>query len=360
MRILVTGMNTFQMRSDKITVHKFDVFSSIADLLRRMGHDVTHRAFDLDEDVKDYDAAFIGLSSFASPYGAVGFARSARLIHEFAAAGKPLSLYYDDWSIRKFHADVKLFNKQGIKQLLKTLAGAPLYGHSESTLLAHKRSIFGALELLAARLPANVHAFYPAYRHYGNKDILFGIFPGPREQYHIIDPSNLFCDYELLEKTRDEFLATSSTRNRRWSLCTLVKQTEWTSRLHGDWRIDFFGTRTLGVPRLPTELDVFKINLLNIGALIPPYQSIVGSGWWRVRFIYAAYAGAVASGEYEDLKHLHKSYWYSVREVEAMTDDQRAAVAAAQAESFLPLLDKSPEKDIAELAMVYGDLTTNG
>jgi hypothetical protein len=69
----------------------------------------------------------------------------------------------------------------------------------------------------------------------------------------------------------------------------------------------------------------------------PPYPQN-GSGWWRSRFIYAAFVGSVLLTEKHEADQLGTAYRYPQGWIEQMTDEQLAQLSMNQREALWPTL----------------------
>ena len=66
------------------------------------------------------------------------------------------------------------------------------------------------------------------------------------------------------------------------------------------------------------------------GVLCPTYAH-AGCGWWRVRYLHAAHAGAILGGDPKELGMIDSSYSYTLKEIEKMDDARLQLLAAEQA-----------------------------
>jgi hypothetical protein len=89
--------------------------------------------------------------------------------------------------------------------------------------------------------------------------------------------------------------------------------------------------------RLPTETDVVTQYAKSWGVLSPAYPQN-GSGWFRARFIYAAFVGSILSTEKKEADQLGSPYRYPRQWVEQMNDSQLAQLAKDQRQALWPAL----------------------
>lgn len=119
---------------------------------------------------------------------------------------------------------------------------------------------------------------------------------------------------------------------RSWFLASLSDQTHWLSKLKPTWPVDMIGSIKLKNPRLKTEDDVFLRYMEYAGALAPPYYHD-GSGWFRSRYVYSAYAGNVLKCGPGDGAQLSSEHFnWSINEVESYSGRTLQDLASAQRE----------------------------
>lgn len=119
-------------------------------------------------------------------------------------------------------------------------------------------------------------------------------------------------------------------RKTEWYNASLSKEAhDWATAQNLLWPIHSVGGKSLGQARI-LESDVVWQYGSYKGVLCPTYAH-AGCGWWRVRYLHAAHAGAVLGGDPKELGMIDPSYSYTLRELEKMDDVQLQLVAAQQA-----------------------------
>jgi hypothetical protein len=101
------------------------------------------------------------------------------------------------------------------------------------------------------------------------------------------------------------------------------------ARSQCDWTVYEFGCKQLGQERIFEEHATVLYGAME-GCLCPPYDEILGAGWWRPRIVHAVRAGAIVAGRPADLSVLGSSFTFSPRAVERMDGIQRTLLAALQ------------------------------
>jgi hypothetical protein len=126
-------------------------------------------------------------------------------------------------------------------------------------------------------------------------------------------------------------------RERHWVLASLQNHDRWVKKLGVEWPIIQYGgvkkggggIRAGGPDKVVPEADVVRAYASAAGVLSPPYKS-AGSGYWRVRFNYAALAGAVMYPGLKDGEQIGPSFTNDMADIEAADDYELNELAARQ------------------------------
>jgi hypothetical protein len=119
-------------------------------------------------------------------------------------------------------------------------------------------------------------------------------------------------------------------RKTEWYNASLSKDAhEWTLAQNLTWPVKAVGGKALGQPRMLESDIVWEYGSYK-GVLCPTYEH-AGCGWWRIRYLHAAAAGAILGGSPKELAMIHKSYGYTLQEIEQMEDAERQTLAHDQA-----------------------------
>jgi len=105
----------------------------------------------------------------------------------------------------------------------------------------------------------------------------------------------------------------------------------WASAQRLSWPVYSVGGKHLGQPR-KLESDIVWEYGFYKGVLCPTYEH-AGCGWWRVRYLHAAYAGCVLGGDPIELAAVGPSYGFKLHELESMdTNDLRRVIKGQKQE----------------------------
>lgn len=141
------------------------------------------------------------------------------------------------------------------------------------------------------------------------------------------DPSPLYeyppC-HKLSWKQRQKawYNASLSTAAHEWAIMQNLK-----------WPVHAVGGKSLGQKRMLESDIVWEYGSYK-GVLCPSYAH-AGCGWWRIRYLHAAYAGCVLGGSKEELGMIGPGYNYSLHELEDMTNEELEHVVSQQAQSLI-------------------------
>ena len=275
MKILITGVTeTHTNHPQRASSTKF---VSIPELMREaylaMEHEVDHCAVNDAMDLTRYDKVFLYV--YPLDHNAMSTSGAARVLRERMDA----YICLDDWSFQK---------------------------------------ILPSWESIIAPEDLADHKWIAPLFPWGNSKLM-GL---PVETLLDWDPSPLY------EMPPCHQLAWSK-RKTEWYNASLSKEAhEWATTQNLAWPIHSVGGKALGQPRI-LESDVVWQYGGYKGVLCPTYAH-AGCGWWRVRYLHAAFTGALLGGNPQELGMIDAAYGYTPRELERMDDAQLELIAAQQ------------------------------
>lgn len=302
MRLLVTGTTKQQIGGGTQLDYEpvSDLF--VKGLRHSSLNEVEHRLVELDEVVTDYDAVLVGLVpplSIASHY----LYSALNTIHQCETQGVPLVLYVDDWAFPSLISKLRTAVKNP-EHLTK-----PFFErrHGHAWALQHRDLLVGVLErLLEKPWPPTV---IPAFT-WGDHQVLQDRLPMLEDAF-FVDPSVFARHYELKLNT---------SKLHQWVLGTVSDQRVWMGRQQFEWPVRYIGSRSSKAQEKMKEHELVQLYHDNWGVLSPPYKQILGTGWWRNRFVYAARAGAVMVCDPAEAFQLSGAYQVAPRDIEKMSD----------------------------------------
>lgn len=338
MRILFTGYTTLQIAPERRgIIQKLDVPAEVVNCLREMGHEVDWRLVRLGEELRGkYDLLWLNVASPAS----INSSRGALGALWTVNSGLPMIGFLDDWQYRQNLNAHKLIVKNPEARLFAKMGDKPLHGSEDFEVIKRYQDVM--VQACAAMLgPVWDRGAVPVAPLYswGDESIVQEKVTRDTHLSHVygIDPS--FITKPHLEEAWYRLCRGGwPPRERRWQLGAISKQDAWIekARLDAKWAVSQFGHSKAGL-RLPTETDVICQYARAWGVLSPAYPQN-GSGWFRSRFIYAAFIGSVLSTEKKEADQLGPSYRYPRVWVENMSDLQLASLAQDQRDALWPRL----------------------
>lgn len=279
MKILITGVTeTHTNHPQRASSTKF---VSVPELMRnafeRLVHDVDHRAVGAGEDLSEYQKVFIYL--YPVDHNAVNVNGAIWALQQRPDAW----LCLDDWSFQKL---------------------LPTWGNFIDTKLLTNRTWLAPLfpwgDVKQMGLPVD------DIRHW--------------------DPSPL---YNLPKVHRLRW----QERKTEWYNASLSKDAhEWADQQNLTWPVRAVGGKSLGQPRILESQIVWEYGSYK-GVLCPTYEH-AGCGWWRVRYLHAAHAGAILGSDPKETGMIHPAYGYTLKEIEKMGDEAREYLAWLQADKL--------------------------
>lgn len=309
MHIYFTGSTALQ--ADKVKkprIQKLNVPKGIVAQLRAAGHDVTWDVLHPGDDWPHQpELVWVNISSpctVNSPFAL----HATWAIYKAISENIPLVVFFDDWQFKTMFSAYRTFVKLGERQLLKTMGGTSLYPPAD---IARAIEVLPQLQMAGQwmndGLPGALGVI-PKYSGWGDPQLAVAKMPN-NPTIAELDPTSLIELPEVTERYKN--------KEREWLLASLMPHVNWLEKQHLQWPVNFVGSMKMKAPRLKTEQDVVIENSKYWGTLCPTYPH-AGSGWFRTRFVYAAYAGSVLFCGPDDAAALGSPYQISSQYIEAL------------------------------------------
>lgn len=319
MRILLTGMTprscgtTKRLRVDYINIPRM-----IKEALESFHH-VDQRQVIPGEEL-DYDAVIISanvMNSINTRGHVLGWLWT---IHEMR--DRQVIIFLDDWQYKTFIHDCRSLYEQPEKFVRKAFGGTffeypqfyikQLYYHFSPT-----------LEKLAHKWPSNWRALCSTFPKC-NSDVLLEGMTFNYDQLIQIEPS-----YPIVENAK----MYDVEKERKHMLCSLTSKNTWFDKFKLEWPVEKFGR-----DRVLTEFEVTHEAQRFWSVTVPLYTKNYGFGWWRSRYVHAALAGSVLTGEPKDIGFMYPQAAYTPQQVEQFNDTTLNNLAYHQRKILLPML----------------------
>jgi len=294
-----------------------DIF---AEGFRAAGCHVDHRRASIGEDLTGYDAVVMGMIPFFS-IASTYLYESLDVIDRAQKAGIPLIFFLDDWGFSRLRSNLNTHlndHNQLIREFFKFRPGHAWANEPEN----HRRLMDLIHRLRYDPWPPVIA---PAFS-WGNHQMLADRLPEAGD-FTGIDVSVMAKEYPVKAVAYQD-------RSRQWVLGTVSDQLKWMSKLNASWPIRHIGSKAAKAPEKMPESQLVQLYVDNWGVLSPLYTAIVGSGWWRNRFVYAARVRSILYADPREVAPLGEPYLKTVAEIEDMTSLELRELAEAQASAF--------------------------
>jgi hypothetical protein len=321
MKILYTGFSARECGDTKRAALRWDMDSPIVEAASDLaGNEFERRRVVVGEDLSSYDLIVLVLNqalSFNTRHGVLGALWAA------AQDDVPIVCYVGDWQQKSWISHLKTIQRYGTPYLNKRVGGERLF---------HKETDETTTKYADTLLRGAARITNPWPEHWASLVATFGwgdwtqfteTLPQTMEQVNCID----FSPFGL--ENIEEIPELPAIRAREWLLPSLSPQDKWAAKQGIKWPVNYLGSRKLKAERV-TEQEVFNRVNLNIGTLSPRYTYLMGSGWWRIRYVYTALVGAIIAGDPAEAGCLGPEFQYTPAEVEQLSDAELTALGPAQ------------------------------
>lgn len=362
----MSGFTALQINTERRTIQKIDVPASIVRALQERGHEVDWRRITPGEDLSSYDVIWINLAPLNSLNGRQGAMGALYAL----GSGIPCVGFFDDWQFSsvfnacralKNHpellykylltgargdegatyfsredAEAALARAQAVDPIgaAKCTIGRYFFNDTDENIKKYEAQLVRTAEaMLEERWGRGLVAACPMYA-FGDRSLVRKRMPKTMGPIEALDPSATI--YDILNTSEAK---PPEVKERKWVLGALMPHDTWLERKKPEWPVEIIGSRKLikkfGGQRLDSEADVLAFYNDYWGILSPPYPH-AGSGWWRSRFMYAARVGSILVTDKGEGSPLGEPYKLTIKQVEAMSDVELAAAAAAQGAALRP------------------------
>lgn len=294
-RILITGYTTRMFGSTQIRGDYITFSYLLEDALREMGHVVERRKVAVGEElVGKYSYAFCGVAPLSSLTS--GQVPETHYVMETLKSRH--AVYADDWSFCSYGDSVRYALERWDRYL-----SYKKFRHNPDLLEATRESLEGMIRAPFAGNNAPVVApMFP----WGDHEFLM------RGNYNAglvaVDPSP-WLKFPSISITPDV------NRRKVWLMAALSDHSRWVKKQGFRFPVEYIGNKKLGVTLNETQTvkqfaDVF-------GVLATGYPS-AGSGWWRTRYLNAAWAESIIYSDPKDAAVMGEAFRGTPRDFELL------------------------------------------
>ena len=332
-KILFTGSTSKQTDDNawkRARVKRIDDSSIICNSLRKQGYEVDRRKIKWGDDLSMYDFAIVGVGCFGSNNYSGDIFNSLYALHKI-----PNSLvFYEDW---KIDSNMKSFdgmlkeNKLSEAVAKRWSNGKPFYGGVDNS----NFNLDIARKIIVNLSNGFYDALIPAF-DWGDKQKVRDIIKSKNIYNldlspYVVKNWNINLNPPKLEKKKEYMLA------------SLVDHRRWVKKQAITYPVVYYGAKSIKDSiKLDTETDVYNECGKYRFILCPEYPHS-GSGWFRIRYIYAALQKSIIVTSWNDLRALGLPY----KHLEQLSDvelDEYALLQRKQIFSYSWNIDKFDNK----------------
>jgi len=294
MKILITGYTNRMFGSTKLRRDYVTFSFLLEDILKEMGHEVERKLVKFGDEVTYvYDYAFCGVA----PLSSITAGRVPETHYVMDSLPGRHCIYADDWSFCGYGNSIRYSLKRWEDYL-----DYKKFPYTPEILADTKISLES---LVTISNPWNNAPVLAPMFPWGDHDFLM------RENYsaklHTIDPSQ-WVRYPSIS------IPTKFNRTKQWVMAALSNHSSWVKKQRFGFPVVYVGNKNLG--EILTEDQTIKLFANSFGVLSTGYPS-AGSGWWRTRYLNAAWAETPIYSDYRDASIMGKSFQGSAQEFES-------------------------------------------
>lgn len=287
MRILITGYTSRMVGSNRVRGDYLTFVYLLEDMLNALGHQVERREVKIGEALMyNYDYAFLGVA----PLNSISAARVPETHYVMEQLPGRHCIYADDWSFCGFGDSVRY----GLKRWNDYLKYKN-YPYSEHIMEATKESLRVMATVTVGGNNAPVLA--PMFK-WGDHEFLM------RDNYHA---NLIWLDPSAWVKFPTTNIPTKILRHRQWVMAALSNHTKWIEKQGFKFPVKYIGNSVASGNVFLTENGTIQLFADSFGILSTGYPSS-GSGWWRTRFLNAAWAETLVYCDKRDQVIMGEAY----------------------------------------------------
>lgn len=322
MKILFTGCTAKQVDDEaykRARVKRIDDSSIICNSLRKQGYAVDRKPVKWGEDLSEYGLAIVGVGQFGSNNYSGEIFNVLYALKEV----KNVIIFHEDWKIDgTMKSWAGMLNQEAFDKSItkKWSDGRYFYGGVDNPAFNPTEAIEVIRRVVDGEFK---NALVPAF-DWGDK----------QKVRDIIKAENIFnidLTPYVLDMWNIKLGVESQPKEKKHMLASLVDHRPWVRRNKLKWPVDYFGAKSIKeASQLATETDVFEACGKYWGILCPEYPH-AGSGWFRIRWVYAAIQKSVLLSSPKDTEALG----LPVVNVESLSDSELANYAKLQSDTVL-------------------------
>ncbi len=279
MKILITGYTTRMWNSPRIQGDYLTFSFLLEDILREMGHEAHRRLVTIGEEIDYvYNYAFCGVA----PLSSMTSGKVPETHYVMDAMRGRHAVYADDWSFCSYGNSVRYALERWQKYI-----DYKKFGYPPEQLEDTRLSLEGMMNMYMAG---------------NNAPVLAPMFPWGDHQFLMRDNYNanlITVDPSAWIKYPSIRVPPKRKKVTQWVMAALSNHTSWVKRQGFSLPVLYVGNKRMGNGTVLSESDTVRLFANSFGVLSTGYPS-AGSGWWRTRYLNAAWAESLIYSDSRD------------------------------------------------------------
>lgn len=279
MKILITGYTTRMFGSTRIRGDYLTFSFLLEDILKEMGHEVHRRQVTIGEELAYvYNYAFCGVA----PLNSMTSGKVPETHYVMDQMKGHHAVYADDWSFCNFGDSVRYALKNWERYL--------------------KYKNFSYTPEQLEKTKDHIESMIKMYVAGNNAPVLAPMFPWGDHQFLMRNNYNanlITVDPSAWIKYPSLTIPTKKGKITQWVMAALSNHSAWVKKQGFTFPVKYVGNKRMGDGLVLCETDTVKLFANSFGVLSTGYPS-AGSGWWRTRYLNAAWAESLIYSDPKD------------------------------------------------------------
>jgi hypothetical protein len=292
-------------------------------ILTDMGHEVTRRTIQVDEDLSEYDRIICSLF----PVEKLSATRKYSIFDAIARYPEKIMLMFDDWQYFQFQSAVGNCLRGG--RFWNWVDKFEFCNPKDKAIILAKPAIRDRIFRAAMTLANDLT--YP---------LLYPMFPWGKKENIKVNTTGVIHTFDMNMYAMDYAKKTYNigeipeVKEKLWIMGSMFDQESYVKKLNLYWPTKHLGYKKK-VEFIPERDLCNKVYMPNWGIISHKYEQLKGDGWWRARWIHALLCGNIILSYDEETEGLPVDFFFSTNEIEGSSNSQLRDIAVAQKEAVM-------------------------
>jgi len=297
-KILVTGYTTRMFNSSRVQRDYITFSYLLVKILKDMGFEVHHCKVEIGDNLSQYDFAFCGVA----PLHSMTSGRVPETHYVMNRMEYKHAVYADDWSFCGYGDSIRGALRDWDKYLkYKNFPYATEY--LEDTRIS--------LDLMVNfDESTNAKVLAPMFNWGDHEFLIRGNY---KARLVTIDPS-AWVTYPTID------IPPVSEKKKQWVMAALSDHSPWVKRQRFSLPVTYIGNKRMGNGVVLSEAKTIQLFANSFGVLSCKYPS-AGSGWWRTRYLNAAWAESLVYCDPKDQEIMGEAYQGTPQQMESINEE---------------------------------------